>query len=146
MDYIHIALFQSFKYLKSFYNTSVYSHIHTIKARWLIYKVPTSTSGTYTHQHTHTHTQSHTNETAIGSNLGFSFLPKDTSTCSPEGPCIQPPTFWLVEDLLFPIYLSSICGGISLRPQMSISRWHQRKSQRTTAVLGIHPLGNKYLY
>ncbi len=48
------------------------------------------------------HTHSHTSGAAIGSKLGFSILPKDTSTCRPEESGIEPPTVWLVD---VPLYL-----------------------------------------
>ena len=39
--------------------------------------------------------------TATESNLGFSVLPKDTSTCGLEEPGIEPLTFRLVDDALY---------------------------------------------
>ena len=44
------------------------------------------------------HTHSYTDGTAIGSNLGLSILPKDTSTCGLEEPGIEPPILRLVDD------------------------------------------------
>ena len=50
------------------------------------------------------HTHSHTDGTAIRSNLGLSILPKDISTRGLEEPGIEPPIFRLVID---PLYLLS---------------------------------------
>ncbi len=59
-------------------------------AEWFFYQELTCSSGTH----------SHTNGTAMGSNLGFSISPKDTSTCIAEEPGIDPPTFWFLDDPL----------------------------------------------
>ncbi len=61
-------------------------------ASTLHYTVPTN-GKSYTH--------SHTSGAAIRSNLGFSILPEDTSTCRPEELGIKPLTFWLVDNLLY---------------------------------------------
>ena len=47
------------------------------------------------------HSHSHTDGATIGGNVGFSVLPKDTSTCSPAEPGIEPPTFQLGDDSLY---------------------------------------------
>ncbi len=77
------ALFWSFSHLKCFYNIS---HPYC--------KEPTSSSETH----------SHTNGTAIRSNVGFSILPKGTSTRRREEPGIKLHTVWLVDGLLYLSY------------------------------------------
>ncbi|XP_067467834.1 large proline-rich protein BAG6 isoform X2 [Thunnus thynnus] len=54
---------------------------------------------------------SHTDGTAIGSNLGFSILAKDTSTCGLEELGIELPIFQLVDNLLY--LLSHSCPNNS---------------------------------
>lgn len=60
------------------------------------------------HMHIHkalpTHTRTFTHRGYIGGILGFSILPKDTSTCRLEEPGFEPPTFRLVGN---PLYLLS---------------------------------------
>ncbi len=84
------------------------THIHPHPIKWTaIFSTQMNThpfSHTLTHQgqvasqchpsEMHTHTSTHTNGTAIRSNLGFSFLPKDISTCRLGDSGIKPPTLW----------------------------------------------------
>ncbi len=75
-----------FQLLRVLYNTSQYSpphtHNHTLRAgEFSTKKQPALQELIYTH--------SHTNAMAIGSNLGFGILAKDTSTCRSEEPGID---------------------------------------------------------
>ncbi len=80
------TMFDRFQPLKALLHKSAFTHSHT-KGRWLLHKDPTYSSGTHTHTFTH----------QWCSNLGFSILLKDTSTCRPETLGIKPPTFWLTS-------------------------------------------------
>ena len=71
----------------------------------LIYSIHTLTTGSFFYLNTNLsisiiHSQSYTNGTTIRGNVGFSVLRKDTSTCSPAEPGIEPPTFRLGDDSL----------------------------------------------
>ncbi len=80
-------------------NTSQHSPIHTLRADDF------STKSQPAHQEL-IHTHSHTNGAAIRSNLGFSILPKYTSTCRPQG--IKPLTYWLNFVCLFVCFFVSL--------------------------------------
>ena len=79
------------------------------------------------------HTHSHTDDTAIRNNLGFSILPKDTLTCGLKEPGIEPLIFWSVDDLLYLLSHSRLSFDMNYS-QVSISHFHVVYSLRPRCV------------
>lgn len=81
-----ISPFQSFDHSKYFYTTDSHTHLHTCG------------QGCHTRNHLllglDIHIHSHSDGTTIQSNVGFSMLPKDTSTCWLERTANLPISGW----------------------------------------------------
>ncbi len=88
--------------------THSHTHIHTLRAGDF------STKSRPAHQEL-IHTHSHINAEAIRSSSGFNILPTDTSTCRPEEPGTEPPTFSLADDPLYLLSQSLLCGIFCIR-------------------------------
>ncbi len=96
--YLYSTCSSLFNFSKHFYNTSQQSPIHTHNHNLRADGFSTKNQPAYQEL---IHTHSHSNGPAIWSNSGFGVLPKETSTCGPEKPGTKPPTFWLVDNLLY---------------------------------------------
>ena len=88
-----------------FYSAFLCTSAYSKRLQWSIHSYIGSIAANSRRQRPHSHI--HTPMVAgyayqlTGGNVGFSVLPKDTSTCGQEEPGFEPPTFRSLDDLLY---------------------------------------------